>query len=171
MSTKILIVLAVTFSLISAIGVTSSWFVIVKLNDERKVITENLAKNIAERLELVEVKLYFSRETEELIPVSRKITGRNNLERRTLEALLAGPSQEESRWFTTFINKGVAIQDFKIEDGVAKVDFNEKLEERVAGSAWVLAIRAQIEKTLLQFETIDKVIISINGRVDDILQP
>jgi spore germination protein GerM len=171
MSTRILIILAVSFSLISAIGVISSWFVIVKLNDERKEITENLAKNIADRLEQVEVKIYLSRETEDLVPVSRKITGRNDIERKTLEELLVGPTQAERRLFATFINKGVVIQDFQIKNGVATVDFNQRLEEGVAGSAWVLAIRSQIEKTLLQFDTINKVIISIDGRVDDILQP
>jgi spore germination protein GerM len=35
----------------------------------------------------------------------------------------------------------------------------------------VMAIREQIEKTLLQFETIDDVVISINGETEEVLQP
>lgn len=34
-----------------------------------------------------------------------------------------------------------------------------------------MAIREQIEKTLLQFETIDDVVISINGETEEVLQP
>jgi len=35
----------------------------------------------------------------------------------------------------------------------------------------VAAIRAQIRETLKQFPTVDEVIISIDGRTEDILQP
>jgi spore germination protein GerM len=58
-----------------------------------------------------------------------------------------------------------------IEDGVAKVDFNEQLEYEVSGSCRVSAIRAQITETLKQFPTVKEVIISIDGRTEDILQP
>ncbi len=51
------------------------------------------------------------------------------------------------------------------------VDFDETLEKAVGGSCRVAAIRSQITKTLLQFPSFKKVIISINGRTEDILQP
>ncbi|MDD3123440.1 MAG: GerMN domain-containing protein, partial [Candidatus Izemoplasmatales bacterium] len=58
-----------------------------------------------------------------------------------------------------------------LEGEVATVDFNEKLQEGVAGSATVMAIRNQIERTLLQFDYITEVVISINGDSEEILQP
>ncbi|HPP18950.1 MAG TPA: GerMN domain-containing protein, partial [Candidatus Dojkabacteria bacterium] len=58
-----------------------------------------------------------------------------------------------------------------IEDGVARVDFSKELEEGVAGSCKVESIRAQIEETLKQFDNIDSVIISVEGKVEGILQP
>ena len=55
--------------------------------------------------------------------------------------------------------------------GWAVVDFDKTLEQGVGGSCRVTAIRAQIEKTLQQFLEIDEVVISIDGRAGDILQP
>ncbi len=88
------------------------------------------------------------------------------------EALLRGATQEEiNQGFVSNINSGVRIQNLTIKDGVAKVDFNEQLEFQVGGSCRVAAIRSQITETLKQFPTVDNVIISINGRTEDILQP
>lgn len=89
-----------------------------------------------------------------------------------LEQLLSGPTDLEKRaGFFTTINPGVKVQSLTITDGVAKVDFNEELQKNVAGSCKVTAIRAQIEETLKQFPTVKSVVISINGKTEDILQP
>ena len=88
------------------------------------------------------------------------------------EALLRGATQEEiNQGFVSNINSGVRIQNLTIENGVAKVDFDKQLEFQVGGSCRVAAIRAQITETLKQFSTVDSVIISIDGRTEDILQP
>lgn len=86
--------------------------------------------------------------------------------------MLKGPTEKEKRnGFSTSINFGVIIQKITIENGIARVDFNEQLEYQVGGSCRVIAITAQIEETLKQFPTVNKVIISINGRTEYILQP
>jgi len=54
---------------------------------------------------------------------------------------------------------------------VAKADFDEQLEFQVGGSCRVSAIRAEITQTLKQFSTVKEVVISIDGRTEDILQP
>ncbi len=90
----------------------------------------------------------------------------------TIESLLRGETQEEiNQGFVSNINSGVRIQKLTIEDGVAKIDFDEQMEFQVGGSCRVAAIRAQNTETLKQFPTIDNVVISINGRTEDILQP
>ncbi|MFH1582463.1 MAG: GerMN domain-containing protein, partial [bacterium] len=66
---------------------------------------------------------------------------------------------------------GVEINSLSIINGVARADFNEQLEYQAGGSCRVGAIRAQITETLKQFPTVNEVIISINGRIEDILQP
>lgn len=90
-----------------------------------------------------------------------------------LEQLLMGPtSLEKTAGFSTSINEGVTLKSITIDDkGVAKADFSSKLQDGVAGSCKVTAIRSQITETLKQFSSVKTVVISIDGRVEDILQP
>lgn len=127
----------------------------------------------------MKVKAYFNNDKldpafscNKVFPVEREVLKTKTVARAALEELLKGPTEEEiARGFSTNINSGVKIQRLIIENGVAKVDFDEQLEFQVGGSCRVAAIRAQITETLKQFPTVDSVIISINGRTEDILQP
>lgn len=107
-----------------------------------------------------------------VFPAQRNIIKTQAVARAALQELLLGPTNSElDAGFFTSINKGVKIQSLTIENGVAKVDFDEQLEFQVGGSCRVSAIRAQITQTLKQFSTVNSVVISINGRTEDILQP
>jgi hypothetical protein len=107
-----------------------------------------------------------------VFPVSRQIVETAGVARATLEELLKGPTDaDKTNRFYTSINPGVVIQKLTIEQGTAKVDFDETLEKAVGGSCRVSAIRAQITQTLKQFSTVKNVVISVNGRTADILQP
>ena len=107
-----------------------------------------------------------------VFPVEREIPQTQAIARAAIEELLKGPTEtEESQDFFTSINAGVKIQKLTIENGVAKIDFDAQLEFQVGGSCRVSAIRSQIIETLKQFSTVDSVIISIDGRIEDILQP
>lgn len=89
-----------------------------------------------------------------------------------LAELLAGPTDAEREdGYITSINDGVRINSLRVEDQTAYADFDEQLEFQVGGSCRVTSIRAQVEDTLKQFPTVDNVIISVNGRIEDILQP
>lgn len=91
---------------------------------------------------------------------------------QVLAELLKGPSAEDkANGYYTSINPGVTLQKLTINQGTARVDFDQTLEKAVGGSCRVSAIRAQLVQTLKQFSTIKDVIISINGRTEDILQP
>lgn len=123
------------------------------------------------------IKLYFGNTNsadscEPYYVANRTIPTTQAVARAALEELLKGPTDSEKadNLFTN-INPGVKIQSLVIENGVARVDFNEALQQGVGGSCRVKAIRAQITQTLKQFPTIKDVIISINGRTEDILQP
>lgn len=109
---------------------------------------------------------------EKAFPVERRIPKTQETARAALAELLKGPTIDETeRGYLTSINQGVKINSLTIEDGIAKVDFDETLQFQVGGSCRVTAIRAQIIQTLKQFPNIRNVIISINGRTEDILQP
>ncbi|MDP2930296.1 MAG: GerMN domain-containing protein [bacterium] len=125
------------------------------------------------------VKVFFNNENldpefscNKVFPVNRVVSKTPAIARTALELLLGGPTfaEEEEKFFTS-INSGVKIQKLTIENGVAKVDFDEQMEFQIGGSCRVSAIRAQITETLKQFPTVQSVIISVNGRTEDILQP
>jgi hypothetical protein len=125
------------------------------------------------------LKIYFNNNNldpeiscNKVFPVEREVYKTDAPARKALELLLKGPIQEEAQnSYLTSINPGVKIQKLTIENNVAKVDFDEQLEYQVGGSCRVSAISAQITQTLKQFPSVKSVIISINGRTEDILQP
>ncbi|MBU3964612.1 GerMN domain-containing protein [Patescibacteria group bacterium] len=110
---------------------------------------------------------------ERVYPLERKIKGAiDNGVLLAVEELLKGPDEEEmEKGFFTAINPGVKVQNLIIENKNAVVDFDETLGDGVGGSCMVGAIRAQITETLKYFPEIDNVIISIDNRIEDILQP
>jgi hypothetical protein len=123
------------------------------------------------------VLVYFGQRNESSIDVCRntyplKRTATVSDPTSAIKELLAGltPQEKEQGYFTS-INEGVSLNSLKIQNFRAFVDFDEKLQEGVGGSCRVTSIREQITKTLLQFSTIKEVVISINGRTEDILQP
>jgi hypothetical protein len=90
----------------------------------------------------------------------------------SLVELLKGTGVPEvNQGAKTAIPEGVQIQLFKQSGSTISVDFNQALQQGVAGSCRVQEIRSQITKTLKQFLGVDTVIISINGKTDNILQP
>ncbi|MEI7741754.1 MAG: GerMN domain-containing protein [bacterium] len=105
-------------------------------------------------------------------PVGRESPETQAVARVAILQLLEGPSvNEKVNGYETTINPGVKLQKLTIVDGVAKVDFDAALEKGVGGSCRTAFIRSQIEKTLLQFPTVKSVVISIDGKSEDILQP
>lgn len=105
-------------------------------------------------------------------PVMRTVTSTPRIGQTAIEKLLDGPTKEEIRQgYRTNIPSGAILQSLAIENGIAKVDFNDKLNKNVSGSCRVLAIRSEIENTLLQFPTVQKVVISVNGQSAEILEP
>ena len=129
--------------------------------------------------EYMMVKVFFNNDRmdpefscNKVFPVEREILKTQAVARAALTELLKGPTEaEKAQGFFTSINPGVKIQELTIENGVARVDFDSQLEFQVGGSCRVSAIRAEITQTLKQFPTVNSVIISIDGRTEDILQP
>jgi len=109
---------------------------------------------------------------EKVFSVTRAIPKTSGVGKAALEELFKGPSASETAaGYETAINPGVVVQSLSISNGVAKVDLNSQLDSQVGGSCRVAAIRSQITETLKQFSTVNSVVISIDGRIEDILQP
>jgi len=104
--------------------------------------------------------------------LERKVEPTMAIARAAIKELLKGPTAAEQKdGYYSSINSGVTLLSIKIEDGVAYVDFDKKIEEAVGGSCRTAAIRSEITNTLKQFYSVKDVVISVEGRVDDALQP
>ena len=111
----------------------------------------------------------------EVLPILREIPAGLSMEeaaKATIQNLLAGPTQFDiANGFSTAINEGVVVNSVSIEGGMITVDFNERIDEGVAGSARVLAIRDQLEKTLLRIPRVTSYKLTVNGEREVILEP
>ncbi|PIR87024.1 MAG: hypothetical protein COU11_02225 [Candidatus Harrisonbacteria bacterium CG10_big_fil_rev_8_21_14_0_10_49_15] len=111
---------------------------------------------------------------ERTYPSVRIVPKTTAVAREALEQLLSGPTEVEQElgFFTSIQDtKAVKIQSLTIKDGVATVDLSAALSASAGGSCRVVAVRSQIINTLLQFETVDEVVISVEGETDEVLQP
>ena len=107
-----------------------------------------------------------------VFPNKRQILKTQEVAYMSLYQLIQGPNIGElSEGYDTGIPGNVRINSVTIHDGTVFVDFDEGLEYGVAGSCRVAAIRSQIEATLKQFPNIKNIVISINGRTEEILIP
>lgn len=128
-------------------------------------------------IEKEKVNIYLGKQSQDdsctrVFAIEREVSKTEAIARAAIEELIKGPTDEESQaGYFTGINSSAKVNKLTIIDGTAKIDFNEALEQGVGGSCLVAEIRQQIVQTLMQFETVKKVIISINGRTEDILQP
>jgi spore germination protein GerM len=124
----------------------------------------------------VAVEVFFVRSTAadiEVVSVERSVPAEADLARAAIQELLKGPTAEEGQQgLKTTLNEGVALLSLTVDPfGVAYADFDARLQEGVGGSARVGAIRQQIEQTLMHITGITSVILSVEGRTEDILQP
>lgn len=168
---------------ISAAGKKLTLEVFNYSNKDRSV--ENLVAIPVEVIasEAMDIEVYFTNNKldsentcAKTFPNKRQILKTQELAYMSLYQLIQGPNIGElSEGYDTSIPGNVKINSVIIRDGTIFVDFDEGLDPPtgggVAGSCKVTAIRSQIETTLKQFPAIKNVVISINGRTGDILQP
>jgi spore germination protein GerM len=107
----------------------------------------------------------------QVVAVDRQVPYSLNIAEAALNELLTGPRlAERNQNLTSAIPVDTTLNSLVIENGVARADFSQNLEPG-GGSCRVLAIRSQIEQTLRQFPTVSEVVISIDGKTDEILEP
>ncbi len=125
----------------------------------------------------LEVKVYFNRNNEApgmecvtVYPLVRTIPKTEAVARAVLQELLWGPTEgERDQGYRTLIDAGVGINSLVIDEGVAKVDFDSRMQG--GGSCRVAGIVKQITETLKQFSSVRQVVISVDGNIDEALQP
>jgi len=158
---------------LSISGINYSLFVLYADKDHVEKIANTL------KFDKMTVKAFFNNNKldssiscDKVFPVERAVFKNPGFGKIALEELFKGPTDKEKNdGYFTSINSGVKIQSLYIEDGVVKADFDQTLQEGVGGSCRVTSVRSQIVNTAKQFPGVKDVIISINGRTEDILQP
>lgn len=142
---------------------------------EEKKISDNSTEGGGEKkTEMIkepedkEVKVYFLKLNEKtekiyLSPVKRKVPDRQLLT-LTLEQLIKGPSKnEEANGFITAVPSHLKIRSIEIRGKTAEIDFNGVIEEGAAGDILLKRLE-QIVYTATQFDSVDSIIIRINGQ-------
>lgn len=115
------------------------------------------------------ITLYFGDETASgLVPEERnlKVTNEKELPKRVMEELIKGPQ-------TTIGNAAVAkdtkLNSVKVTDKTAVVDFGDNFEPlNTGGSARERLCLYAIVNSLTELENIDKVKLSVNGKILDL---
>lgn len=128
-----------------------------------------------------EIAVYFVKSNPTAIvaqEVSRNIlVHKDNLEEivtRTVQELLDGPtSAEKQSGLLTAINSETELNYAQVnENGEIILDFNYHFDYQVGGSATVLAIREQLEKTVFQFDFAKDLVLTIDqGSREAVLEP
>ncbi len=114
-----------------------------------------------------EVLLYFCDSEGHLTEELREVQESEDLPRRAVEELIAGPMDEEL--FPTIPEETVLI-GVSVEEGVARADFSEELRTNHWGGSLgeILTVYA-IVNTLAQFSEIDTVQVLIDGQPQETL--
>jgi spore germination protein GerM len=112
-----------------------------------------------------QVKIYLwkgSSSELEPVPVQRNVQ-RITPARGAIEALLAGPTEEESRsGLRAPHTEGVKIKSLTISDGVARISLVS--DSRWSGTMAPARLKEAMELTLKQFDTVRRVKVSFNGQ-------
>ncbi len=116
-------------------------------------------------------KVIEGEECESVYPVER-MTVIGDAAEISIHELLKGPNLLESNsGYYTSLPENIPDPEISYKDDGTHFDFTEALEYQVGGSCRVGHIRKQIQETFKEATTDESVTISIDGRIDDILQP
>ncbi len=115
---------------------------------------------------LYDIYFYTVEDNQEVLASEQREFYADDPEEVVIFELLEGPSVEDN---FTAIPENASLNSFSVDNGVVYLDFSSHLD--ASGSATVIMIREQIESTVLQFDNINEVIISIEGETEEILQP
>lgn len=116
-----------------------------------------------------EITVYFpDANAEKLIAVKRQIPNNDNKYVETINALIAGPTNEAEG--INVMPKGTKVLNVTINDKVATVDFNKEFQTNfTGGSTGEIMLIGSIVDTLTEFKEINAVRFTLEGQPLDIL--
>jgi len=127
--------------------------------------------------EMMTIKVYFGNtnlnsnieDCDKVYPVKRSITKTLGVAKASLEELFNGPTEEEkSEGYVSWFSQETKdiLKSVKIEDNTAYVNLEDirQIVPNVSTSCGSAEFLAEVETTLKQFSTLDRVIIAIDGK-------
>jgi len=127
------------------------------------------------------VLVYYAISTEtdfDFVAVERMVPKTDSIDTLALETLsewVKGPTEgQKSQGMDSVLNDGVVVNSVKIEDNQATIDFNDKFDTPMGGSARVMVISQSIQKIMKQFgvEGMSNIKLTINnGERVAVLEP
>lgn len=105
------------------------------------------------------------RDCELVYPLSRELPEESkSLIRGAIYHLLKGLTEEEDEeGYHDIIPAGLRLNRASLEEGVARLDFSRQMNQ-LKRSCDAEMLRAQIEQTLAQFQTVNAIVITSNGK-------
>jgi hypothetical protein len=172
---------------INTIGLSGPGYIEIKQDDPsdgeggpaRKILIPVIFDNVAEKTMVV--KLYFPNtkfnpdmlDCSLVYPIEREIAFTPAVATATLNELIKGPTvYEKEQGYFSVLPIETKINSIKIENGILSVDFN-KIVESGGGSCNMASKLSSLNNSLKQFETVNEVIISVEGNSNQsqIFQP
>ncbi len=101
-----------------------------------------------------------------LVPVYRSASAEPDLATASMEALVAGPSEDETAGtpsISTAIPEGTSVLGVEVENGLATVDLSDEFDDG-GGSFSMFARLAQVVYTLTRVDGVDQVEFTIEGQ-------
>lgn len=129
---------------------------------ERSLTSRTIRYNVEPLMAVLHLPEKSPTDCSRVHPIQRPMPKSIAMARLLVEALLREPSVP--------FPKGTTVNGIAIRGGVLSIDFNERLQN-VGGSCAVQAIRAAVEKTLLELPSVDRVVITAQGSEKLALQP
>lgn len=121
--------------------------------------------------DVVDLTVYFRRgraAEAHLVPVTREVALTEELPRRALELLLAGPTAEDGEQLSAPLPTSTVVRAFRVDGDVARVDLSaEVIADRAAAGASAdheLLALAALANTLTEFPEIEQVELRVQGR-------
>jgi len=125
----------------------------------------------------IDINVYFSNVDEQragencttVFPAIRTISKTDALAETALEELFMGTTtKEEGQGLHTDISPEFTIKRLTVSEGIATVELHDDLELLGHSACEAATIKAQITKTLEQFSNVNKVVITVNDKINDL---